>query len=215
MTPITYKANDEHKRGIEKDIKEFVIDKKQIVYYQVTATYADHPKSPDYIRLSSLPAANRTPSEADQLRTLEADRKLCTQLSFVAHTLKLTGTTWGPDKTITHPAVKNVIPTKAPGAGGAVTVAQLQRLSINKPAVPATPTSPGKTAKEALLRLTNIGDTRADAIIAELAVRRFTSWDDVVDRVSGVTRELVDKWAAQQNQAGDRLVYFQGETIWK
>ena len=211
MTPITYKANDEHKRGIEQDIKEFVLDKKQVVYYQTTATYGDHPKSPDYIRLSSLAPANRSPLENDQLRTMEADRKLCTQLSFVAHTLKPAGTNWTADKTITHGPVKNVIPQKAPGPGGAVSVAQLQRLSINNPESPKA----NKSGKDALLRLPNIGSARADAILAERGKRSFKSWDDVVDRVAGVTRELVDQWAQQKTPGGDRLVYFQGETIWK
>ena len=210
MTPITYKANDDHKRGIEEDIKTRVLGpNKEVVYYQIKATYGVHPKSPDYIRLSGLAPAKRSQLETDQLRTLEADRKLCTQLSFVAHTLKLEDGKWGKDKTLTHGPVDNIIPKKAPGPGGAVTVEQLHRLSINKPE------SKTKTAKEALLKLPNIGDARADAIIAELAAGGFKSWDDLVTRVAGVTRELVDKWAQEQAPGGGRLVYFHGETIWK
>jgi DNA uptake protein ComE-like DNA-binding protein len=211
MTPISYKANDEHKRGVEQDVKKFVLDKNQVVYYQITATYGDHPKSSDYLRLSNLAPSARSPLENDQLRTMEADRKLCTQLSFVAYTLKPEGSNWTKDQSISHGPVKNVIPTKAPGAGGAVSVAQLHRLAINNPASAKA----NKTAKEALLRLPNIGSARADAIIAALAVRSFRSWDDVIAQVSGVTRELVDLWAKQQSPGGDRLVYFHGETIWK
>jgi hypothetical protein len=39
MTPITYHANDEHKRGIEKDIKDLVLynSTPEVVYYQITA----------------------------------------------------------------------------------------------------------------------------------------------------------------------------------
>jgi len=208
MTPITYKANDEHKRGVEKDVKEYVLDKKQVVFYQVTATYGEHPKSPEYLRLNKLDPAKRSPLEKDQLRTMEADRKLCTELSFVAYTLKREASNWARDKSITHGPVKNVIPTKAPGAGGAVSVAQLHRLSINKPESPTA----NKTAKEALMRLPNIGSARADAMIAALP---FKSWEDVIVRVAGVNRELVDLWAKQQSPGGDRLVYFHGETIWK
>jgi DNA uptake protein ComE-like DNA-binding protein len=156
--------------------------------------------------LSGLSPTTRTPLENDQLRTMEADRKLCTELSFVAHTLKNEGGNWKPDKNLTRSPVKNVIPTKAPGAGGAVSVAQLQRLSINNPE------SATKTAKEALLRLKNIGDARADAIIANAP---FKSWDDVIDRVDGVNRALVNLWATQKAPGGERLVYFHGETIWK
>jgi DNA uptake protein ComE-like DNA-binding protein len=58
--------------------------------------------------------------------------------------------------------------------------------------------------------LPNIGEARADAIIA---AGKFKSWDDVIDRVDGVTRELVDKWSAEKAPGGE--VYFHGETIWK
>lgn len=211
MTPITYKANDEHKRGIEEDIKQRVLshNPKEVVFYQVTATYGSHPESADYIRLKSIAPAKRSQLEVDQLRTIEADRKLCTHLSFVAHTLKPQGGQWVTEKAISHPAVKNKIPEKAPGPGGAVTVAQLCRLSINKPS------SATKSDKDALLRLENIGSGRADAIIKELGAGFFKSWDDLIARVDGVTRELVDKWAQAKAPDGNRLVYFHGETIWK
>jgi hypothetical protein len=213
MTPITYSANAEHKEGIEKEIKERILDNDEVVSYKVTAEYGDHPESADYKRLSSKPEADRTADEKWQLQVLEADRQLAIRFVFDARTLKQGADgKWEPDKDIKYSPVENTIPTKAPGPGGRVVEKRLYRLSINNPG--------GSEAekKEALLKLEGMGDKRAGALAAKLGGgKSYRSWAELIDDkdVPGVTEALVERWKAATNEAGERLVYFSGETIWK
>jgi len=120
MTPITYTANDEHKRGIEEEVKNRVLgkgpySKKQVIFYKVTADYGNHAESPDYVKLKNNEP--RSDKEQKQFEMMEADRKLCTGFKFEAHQLtpKDDGTfKKGTDFGKNYKAVKNEIPKKAP-----------------------------------------------------------------------------------------------------
>ncbi len=118
MTPITYKANAEHKVGIEKEIKERVLDKGQVVYYQVTAVYGTHTKSPAYQALVALAEAGQaSEKDARKLTMMEADRKLCTRFELKAHRLEEENGSWvkaSTDQIKKYPNVENKIPTKEP-----------------------------------------------------------------------------------------------------
>ena len=115
MTPITYAANSDHKNGIEKRIKELVLDKTdpKVVYYKVTAKYRGHPDSADYTELKNEP--NRTSKQQKELDMMEADRKLASQFEFVAHILNPKDGKYTEKGTpISFPPVQNVIPKSKP-----------------------------------------------------------------------------------------------------
>lgn len=214
MTPITYSANAKHKEGIEKDIKERILDNAEVVYYKVTAEYGDHPDSADYKNLKDKPEASRTTDEKWQLQAMETDRELATNFVFDAHTLEQGEKgKWEPGKDIKYPHVENKIPTKAPGPGGNVAEKHLYRLSIN------TPGGTLEEKKEALLKLEGMGDKRAGDLAAKLDKgKTYRSWAELIEDkdILGVTEALVDKWKAATNEVdGKRLVYFSGDTIWK
>jgi|GEM_PF-685871 len=122
MTPITYTANDRHKRGIEKEVKERVLGTgdygdKQVIYYKVEAVYGTHEASSDYTTLKDNNSRNNL--EQTQFEMMEADRKLCTEFKFQAHQLEPNGEgsfKKGEDFGSKYQAVKNEIPKKAPFA---------------------------------------------------------------------------------------------------
>lgn len=116
MTPITYKANSEHKVGIEKEIKSLVNDKNNptVVYYKVTVEYKGHPDSPDFKALKAIPINQRTKKQIKQLAMMKADRKLATQFSFIARTLVFKNNIYVKGKSISYSPVKNEIPKKKP-----------------------------------------------------------------------------------------------------
>ena len=117
MAPITYKANSDHKLGIEAKIKSLVLDQGEVVYYKIQAIYGKHPDSPAFLQLKNKSATDRTDLETGKLKLMEADRKLPTKFEFKAHVLENTGSSWTKDKNaaaISYPSVENVIPQKAP-----------------------------------------------------------------------------------------------------
>ncbi len=211
MTPITYKANDDHKRGIEAEIKKRVLDDDEVVYYKVEAKYDGHPKSADYKELEVIEPANRTAEQRWQLEVMEADLALASRLEFDAHTLNQDADgKWKKDKAIVHPAVQNVIPTKKPDSSGQVAVKQLVRLSINNAG------SSEAEKKEALLKLPQMGSRRADVLVGKLKSGKvYHNWAEIIADNKGITEALVNRWQGEVNADNERLVYLDGETKWK
>ncbi|MCP3902777.1 MAG: DUF4157 domain-containing protein [Planctomycetes bacterium] len=207
MTPITYKANAEHKVGIEKKIKELVLDEAKVVYYRVTAKYDGHPGSPDYLSLKKKPAEQRSIEEKDALAAMEADRKLCTEFQFKAHVLEEeNGEYTKAGEAISFDPVKNVIPTKTPSADGSVRATVLERLAIN---------SPGDKPVDAFRSLPEVGDKRARAIESNRG-QGYSTWNDLIERNKdeGVTERMVDVWKRRRTDDGKAFVTLSGETIW-
>jgi hypothetical protein len=206
MTPITYTANANHKTGIEKDVKSRVLDKKQVVFYQVEAVYGGHAASSDY---TELKGKSRNPVEDQQLKLMEADRKLCTKFKFTAHQLIPKGKDSydkGEEFGSKYAPVDNIIPTKKPDLSGTNNSEQLARLSLS------SPSSGSHTASEAVLNLPGIGKSRASDLLKN---GPYTSWLDVQTRNPGISENLVEEWKNKKNEQGGRMVYLNGDTIWK
>ncbi len=206
MTPITYTANANHKTGIEKEVKSRVLDKKQVVFYQVEAVYGGHPASSDY---TELKGKNRSPLEDQQLSLMEADRKLCTKFKFTAHQLLPKGKDSfekGEEFGSKHAPVDNIIPTKKPDLDGTKNVEKLVRLSLS------TPSSGSHTGTEAVLKLPGIGKSRASDLLNN---GPYSSWLEVQTKNPGISENLISEWKNKKNEQGGRMVYLNGATVWK
>ena len=96
LTPLTKKANNDHKNTVENDLKELVHTKGKVIYYKVTAKNA--PPKGSNPRLATLNAkASLTANETKEQTALEALNRLSAGFKCEAFTLERSKTTgkWG------------------------------------------------------------------------------------------------------------------------
>jgi phage-related protein len=195
LVPIHRTLNSTMSAQVEEKVKEKVLDEHKVVKYSVHVNF-----DPAWPARTHIPAESYLPASIT-LRAVELEKS---------------GDRWNTERTVIY---NNTLPNTLPPDTAVGTVRTLVRLSINNPG--------GSNAEklEALQQLDQIGAQRAQAIIDDLASGgRFRSWDDVKNRVSGVTSDLVGRWMGKTVSVPDpahpgsmltrRLVYFDGVTQW-
>lgn len=197
LVPIDRSLNTTMSANVEEPIKHEVLDEHKVVKYSVQVNF-------------SSPWPNRT--------HLPAEALLPRSLSLRAVVLEKQGDRWDREGRVIY---NNTLPVTLPPDTAVGTVRTLIRLSLNNPG--------GSDAEklEALQQLDNIGPGRAQAIINELnspTKGRFRSWEDLQERVAGVTSDLINRWRTKTVTVPDpahpgamitrRLVYFDGATQW-
>ncbi len=214
LTPMFQNENGRFEREIEKKVKERVLHATapKAVFYSVSATY-DRATARSTER-SHVHGQIQLVSDAvkkDKLmKVWEAEAYVPTKLSIKADEYAtLTGT--AKTNFISNPGFVNSIEDQdilhynVDGAAPKV----LKRLSIN---------DPGPDGEKALMILPNIGSARAAAILAYLSANsnyKFTSYNDLVARIHGMTPDMVTNWSSLVNASGSQLVYFSGNTEWE
>ncbi len=197
LVPIDRSLNTTMSANVEEPIKHQVLDEHKVVKYSVQVNFTS-------------PWPNRTHVPAEAL--------LPRSLSLRAVVLEKQGDRWDREGRVIY---NNTLPVTLPPDTAVGTVRTLIRLSLNNPG--------GSNAEklEALQQLDHIGPGRAQAIIDELNSPnkgRFRSWEDLQQRVSGVTNDLINRWRTKTVTVPDpahpgamitrRLVYFDGATQW-
>jgi hypothetical protein len=194
LVPIDRSLNTTMSANVEEPIKHEVLDEHKVVKYSVQANF-------------SSPWPNRT--------HLPAEALLPRSVSLRAVVLEKQGDRWDREGRVIY---DNTLPVTLPPDTAVGSVRTLVRLSLNNPGASAA------EKLEALQQLDRIGPDRALAILNELGKGRFRSWDDLQQRVSGVTNDLIDRWRTKTVTVPDpahpgamitrRLVYFDGATQW-
>jgi hypothetical protein len=91
LTPITTKANSDHKVGVETQVKNWIgIKKKNVVYYKVEAEYGSKLKGkgdPQKKLEDKESKSGLSVNETKKLKALQMERKLATKLTYKAHLL--------------------------------------------------------------------------------------------------------------------------------
>lgn len=190
MVPISRSLNGTMSAQAEEKVKQAVHEKGKVVRYSVHFDYGGHTGP------RKLPQELYLPSQV----TLQADEVVPD------------GSGWKP---VAPVVPKLPLPHRLPPDDHPIDVVPvLQRLAINRPQS-GRPGDP--SARTALLNLYNVGEERADRLLAHIgngSKASFKSWDDVeaVVKFTGI----VDFWKEQMNTAAppQRLVYFHGETVW-
>jgi hypothetical protein len=196
LVPIHRTLNSNMSAQVEEKVKEKVLDEHKVVKYTVNVNF-----TPVWPARTHIPAESYLPAS----------------ITLRAVVVEKNGAQWNTER---EEIYNDTLPNTLPPDTAVGTVRTLVRLSINNPG--------GSDAEklEALQQLDSIGTQRAQAIIDELASTRgrFRSWDDVKNRVSGVTSDLVTRWMTKTVSVPDpahpgsmitrRLVYFDGATQW-
>jgi hypothetical protein len=101
LTPITTKANADHKTMFEKYIKKWVINKGRVANYRVSAVYGGEKKKSDRQKTLEKKKKDGTislsPKEAKELAALTAERKLASKFVIKAYVMKQTKGKWEED----------------------------------------------------------------------------------------------------------------------
>ncbi len=101
MTPITTKANADHKTQAETTVKGWVANSK-VVYYKVVASYGGRvkDKGPEEKTLEAKPKHTLSSKETKRLAALQAERKLARKIAFKAYVMTPTGGEWKKDSKV-------------------------------------------------------------------------------------------------------------------
>ena len=194
LVPIDRSLNTTMSANVEEPIKHEVLDEHNVVKYSVQANFT-----------SPWPGRTHLPAESLLPRSL----------TLRAVILEKQGDRWDREGRVIY---SNTLPVTLPPDTAVGSVRTLVRLSLNNPGISDA------EKLEALQQLDQIGPDRARAILNELAKGRFRSWEDLQQRVSGVTNDLINRWRNKTVTLPDpahpgstmtrRLVYFDGATQW-
>jgi hypothetical protein len=111
LTPITQKANSDHKNNVENELKDLVhAPKGAVIYYKVTAK-APPPKggNPRLATLNAKAKASRSPDEESEIKALQALNNLSAGFMCEAYTLERNKTTGKWDKKTPIPSATKPI----------------------------------------------------------------------------------------------------------
>jgi phage-related protein len=188
MAPITRPMNTGIMSSqLEEPTKEAVFGRNAIVRYHVKMHYGTHPY----------------PS-----RRIAKELYLPTSVEMSSKIIESTASGWKDKSKIYEKTEIHTLPSDNDPIGA---VPKLHRLAINNPS--AGPTDPN--ALQALLKLDQIGESRANLILSRLSSGSFRSWDEVETTVSRA--DIVGRWKVQKSEADGttRLVWFNGVTEWR
>ncbi|HEX4604055.1 MAG TPA: DUF4157 domain-containing protein [Candidatus Angelobacter sp.] len=194
LVPIDRSLNTTMSANVEEPIKHEVLDEHNVVKYSVQANFT-----------SPWPGRTHVPAESLLPRSL----------TLRAVILEKQGDRWDREGRVIY---NNTLDVTLPPDTAVGTVRTVVRLSLNNPGISDA------EKLEALQQLDQIGPDRARAILNELGKGRFRSWEDLQQRVSGVTNDLINRWRNKTVTLPDpahpgsmmtrRLVYFDGATQW-
>ena len=106
------------------------------------------------------------------------EKEVCEELHCVAYTMKLEGKNWKKDKDIVNTSVKNVIET------------DYSSYELGDNVQPPT-VDLNKAPKDQLIRLSEVGDVKAEAIIEYRKAKKFKKLNDL-NNVEGIGPSTVD-----------------------
>jgi phage-related protein len=197
LVPIARDLNSQMSTAVEEPLKQKVLQERKIARYEVAVNF---------------PASPRTD------RVVPAENFLPRNLTIKAEIVEPKGAAWDGNVNVTETLYNSSMPHTLPPNTPVSSHGELVRLAINNPV------SGAYDAIRAYGELPGIGGARALAMLNERnAGGPFRSWQDVINRVDGVTADLAADWqslrgpdpADPQGLRMIRKVYLDGDTVWR